>query len=230
MTTNNPKNLVPKFFDKTSLTYEKIVKYATFGKDNLWKKEILKEIKTGISFLDLACGTGILTRKIAEKFPNAKIIGVDITPSYLEVAKKKSSMNKNIFFINQDAEKLNLETKFDYIVSSYIPKYCKPQILVKKCIDHLNLDGQIIFHDFTYPKNNFVRLFWNFYFVLLNLTGYFIPNWKVAFKELPKLIKSSNWLEIYSNEMKKNGLEVNYRYFTWHSCAILIGKKSKKIT
>jgi len=47
--------------------------------------------------LDLACGTGILTREIAEKFPNAKIVGIDITKSYLDVAKENSnSENKNL--------------------------------------------------------------------------------------------------------------------------------------
>jgi len=47
------------------------------------------------------------------------------------------------------------------------------KFLIKNCIEHLNVDGKIILHDFTYPKNYFVRkygifilnyfIFWDFY-------------------------------------------------------------------
>ncbi len=223
---NNPKNLIPLFFNKTSSTYDTVVNYTTFGKDKFWKKKILDYIKVGEYFLDLACGTGILTREIAQKFPLAKITGIDITPNYLEIAKKNSGMYKNIFYLQQDAENLDLNAKFDCIVSSYIPKYCKPDLLMEKCIDHLKPNGIIILHDFTYPKNKFVRSLWEFYFVILNLIGYLIPSWKKAFKELPKLIKQSNWLEHYSNEMKRRGFEVNHQFLTLQSSAILTGKKT----
>jgi len=81
MLAESAKNLVPKFFDETGTTYDGVVSYGTLGKDRYWKKKILEQISDGSSFLDLACGTGILTRKIAEKFPKAKIVGIDITKS-----------------------------------------------------------------------------------------------------------------------------------------------------
>ncbi len=225
MTVDNPKNLVPKFFDNTSTSYDKVAVLATFGKDRYWKKEILKHIQKGTNILDLACGTGILTRKLAEKFPNSKIIGLDITQSYLEIAKRNSFKYTNISFIRQDAEKLNLDKKFDCIVSSYIPKYCKPELLVQRCLSHLNSGGKIILHDFIYPKNRIIGNLWDLYFILLNFVGNFISTWKEAFVELPRLIKSSSWLELYAKEMKRNGLEVKYQYLTWNSSAILVGKK-----
>lgn len=222
----SPKNLVPRFFNETASTYDKVAFWATFGRDRYWKREIVNQISDGNSFLDLACGTGILTRDIAKKFPHSKIIGVDVTQSYLEIAKKNSASFKNISFVNQDAEKLNLDRKFDCITSSYIPKYCNPDLLVSKCVDHLNNNGKIIFHDFVYPKNVIVRGLWNFYFVLLNFVcHFFIPSWKKAFSELPALIRSSSWFADYKNAMIKNSLKVSYQYLTWNSSAILVGKK-----
>jgi demethylmenaquinone methyltransferase/2-methoxy-6-polyprenyl-1,4-benzoquinol methylase len=225
LTIENPKNLVPKFFDNTSKSYDKVAVLATFGKDRYWKNEILKNIQGSI-FLDLACGTGILTRKIAESFPNSKIIGLDITQSFLKVAKRNSTMYKNISFVHQDAEKLSLDTKFDCIVSSYIPKYCNPSLVIPRCISHLNSGGKIILHDFTYPQNRVIGTLWDMYFVVLNFAGNFIPTWKKAFAELPKLIKSSSWLELYEKEMRRNGLVVKSEHLTWNSSAILIGKKA----
>ncbi len=221
--TESNKELVPKFFDRTSESYDKIVSRTTLGKDSYWKKEILKKIPKCDSILDLACGTGILTQQIAQKIPNAKIVGVDVTPSYLEIAKKKLASNPNISFVQQDAEKLNLNTKFDCITSSYIPKYCTAEILVKTCLNHLKPGGKIILHDFTYPKNILVRKIWNLFFVILNRLGKYAPDWKEVFVELPKLIRSSTWVEEYETSMRKNGLIVERQSLSWGTSAILTG-------
>ena len=151
------KNLVPKFFDETGTTYDDVVSYGTLGKDKYWKRKMLEQISDGSSFLDLACGTGILTREIAKKFSNSKIVGIDITKSYLDVAKENSSHFDNISFTLDDAEEFKLDSRFDCITASYLPKYCDPEILVKNCITHLKPGGKIIFHDFTHPKNLVVR-------------------------------------------------------------------------
>ncbi len=63
MLIESAKNLVPKFFDETGATYDGVVSYGTLGKDKYWKRKILEQISNGNSFLDLACGTGILTRE-----------------------------------------------------------------------------------------------------------------------------------------------------------------------
>ena len=225
MLTESAKNLVPKFFDETGTTYDGVVSYGTLGKDKYWKNKILQQISDGNSFLDLACGTGILTREIAKKFPSARIVGIDITKSYLNVAKQNSNYFDNISFILDDAEKFKLNSKFDCITGSYLPKYCDPEILVKNCITHLKPGGKIIFHDFTYPENLAVRVLWNIFLTFLRLVGCFIPSWKDALIGLPKLIRSTKWLNSYSYVMKKSGLMVNHQYLTCGASAILTATK-----
>lgn len=224
MIEQSPKDLIPRFFDDTANTYDKVACWATFGKDTYWKQEIIAKIENASSILDLACGTGILTRKIAKRFPQSEILGIDISKSYLEIAEKNSLSISNISFLYCDAENLNLNKKFDCICSSYIPKYCNPENLVKKLILHLNPKGKVILHDFTYPKNNLVKMLWNSYFILLNFIGTFIPTWKYAFVELPKLIKKSNWVNSYKQEFERNGFDVKVQKLTWNSSAILFAK------
>lgn len=223
--TESPKKLVPKFFEKTAKSYDRVVFGTTFGKDNYWKKEILKKIPSVNTVLDLACGTGILTRLIADANPNAKIIGVDITQNYLDVTKINSQNYDNITYLNQDAEKLELDLKFDCITSSYLPKYCDAETLVKACTKHLKNNGKIVFHDFIYPKNKFVRSLFELYFVVLNAIGVFIPSWKEVFSELPKLIRSTTWLDDYEKVMIENGLKTEQKFLTFGSSVILVGKK-----
>lgn len=219
----SPKDLIPSFFNNTANSYDKIVKWTTFGRDKVWKSEILKHLSNEKKVLDLACGTGILTKQIAEKIPDAKIIGVDITTSYLEKARRKLNLYQNILFVNQDAEKLDLGERFDCITASYLPKYCESTILIKNCIEHLNVGGKIILHDFTYPKNRFMRTMWNFYFNILCLIGFFIPDWKKVFADLPHLIRETDWVNEYENTMKNMGLNVYKQDLTWGSSTIIVG-------
>jgi demethylmenaquinone methyltransferase/2-methoxy-6-polyprenyl-1,4-benzoquinol methylase len=221
----NPKDYVPQFFNETSNSYDRIVHWTTFGKDSLWKNKILEQLSNENTVLDLACGTGILTKQIAQKIPQAEIVGVDITKTYLEKAKKKLNSYPNISFVYSDAEKLNLGRKFDCITASYLPKYCDPTILIKICLEHLNDGGKIILHDFTYPKNRFIRKMWDLYFKVLQFTGFFIPSWNSVFVDLPHLIRASNWVHEYQKTMKTNGLKTNLQELTWGSSAILTGTK-----
>ncbi len=226
MLKENPKDLVPQFFNDTSNSYDKIVNYTTFGKDSFWKHKMLEQLFNEKTVLDLACGTGILTKQIAEKLPHAEIVGVDVTKNYLEKAKNKLLSYQNISFINQDAEKLNLGKKFDCITASYLPKYCIADVLVKNCIEHLSAaGGKIILHDFTYPKNRFVRKMWDFYFKVLYLLGFFIPNWKNVFVDLPQLIRTTNWVKEYQDVMRDYGLKTHTQELTWGSSTIVIGIK-----
>ena len=225
MIKESPKDLVPMFFNDTSNSYDKIVNYTTFGKDSFWKRKILEQLSTEKTVLDLACGTGILTKQIAEKLPHAEITGVDVTKSYLEKAKEKLISFQKISFVNQDAEKLNLGKKFDCITASYLPKYCVSDVLVKNCIKHLNDGGKIVLHDFTYPKNKLIQKLWNFYFKVLYLVGFFIPNWKQVFLDLPNLIRTTNWVEDYKETMKNYGLKIHTQDLTWGSSTIIVGTK-----
>ena len=225
MAIDNPKELIKQFFDTTSKSYEKVVNWTTLGRDSYWKQEIIKKIPDCRSLLDLACGTGILTFKIAKTFPFVTIIGVDITEGYLAEAKMKLKSDHKIIFILDDAEKINLDLKFDCITSSYIPKYCNADILITKCLSHLNQNGKIILHDFTYPQNQIMKRLWDSYFHFLKIVGHFFPNWKSVFENLPKIIKSSNWLTEYENAMKRKGLDVKIQPLTMYSSAILVGTK-----
>ncbi|MFM7796325.1 MAG: methyltransferase domain-containing protein, partial [Candidatus Nitrosotenuis sp.] len=204
---HSPKDLAPKFFSDTASTYDLVANYATLGQDRKWKSQIIEKI-SGKSILDLACGTGILTRMIAQKFPDSQILGIDISENYLDLAIQNSQSYTNISYQIQDAEKLNLDRKFDCIVSSYVPKYCNAKVLAQKIHEHLNPNGVAILHDFAYPKNFLVRKLWTALFALLRISGMFLPSWSFAFAELPKLIKSSNWIEQYQKELHLQGFDL----------------------
>ena len=62
-----------------------MVSVATFGIDCRWKHRILTLLpENPARILDLACGTGILTVAIARKYPQCRVVGVELRDEYLQ--------------------------------------------------------------------------------------------------------------------------------------------------
>ena len=76
-------------------------------------------IKSGYTVLDLACGTGLVTKKILTKVGRGQVYGVDSSTSALDIAKKWVGKKQNIHFILGDAETIQFDTKFDVITCQY---------------------------------------------------------------------------------------------------------------
>lgn len=80
----------------------------------------LAKIKRGDSVLDVACGTGAVTKKISKKVgASGMVIGTDVSQIAIKVAKKWAGPNKNLDFVVADAEKLFFGKNFDVITCQY---------------------------------------------------------------------------------------------------------------
>ena len=78
------------------------------------------ELRRGERVLDVACGTGIVTRLAAERVgPDGAVAGLDINPAMLAVARSVRSSGAAIEWHEASAESLPLaEGSFDVVVSS----------------------------------------------------------------------------------------------------------------
>jgi len=72
-----------------------------------------------IDVIDLGCGTGTLSLKIKEFFPNAQITCMDMTKNMLELAKTKLSEYENIEYILENFYTFNFNKKYDVVISSF---------------------------------------------------------------------------------------------------------------
>ena len=95
---------------------------------------------------DLGCGTGLLTEEIRKKYPRARIVGVDLAPGMIEVAKSKVPGAE---FIEVDAEELPFErSSFDLLVSSSSFQWMDAEKVVREAGRVLKPGGQLIFSTF----------------------------------------------------------------------------------
>lgn len=120
-----------QFFSGNAATYDKIATFSTLGLDRLWKRKVLNKIpKTSKRILEQASGTGILTCRIAQRFPKGHITGVELHEEYLAIAREKARKLSNVEFIHGRAEEVMVEGEVDCIVSAYLAKYVDLNLLV----------------------------------------------------------------------------------------------------
>jgi demethylmenaquinone methyltransferase / 2-methoxy-6-polyprenyl-1,4-benzoquinol methylase len=228
--TTDRLDLVRKFFMGTGASYDRIVNLCTLEIDRLWKRKILSKLPRHPGrILDLACGTGILTFKLASVYPSAQVLGVDVTPEYLHFARLKAEGQHtgNAEFVLSRAEDFILDQQFDCIVSSYLAKYADLDVLTANAVKMLRRGGVIVAHDFVYPQNSAVACLWGLYFKLLRTAGSRIyPEWKAAFEGLPDLVRTSVWVQGFKGQLHEKGFsDVTEERLTMGTAAIVTATK-----
>lgn len=221
---------VRKFFNANNVaTYDSVVRYATFGRDKMWKNQIAKMMCNGsftpTAILDLAAGTGILSSILERKSDKFNVYSLDLTLEYLKKAKEKSH---RFYLINSTAELLPFRAEaFDSIVSSYLAKYINVGTVVQECWRVLRHGGKIVFHDFTFPHRPLVKKFWKFHFRVLKCSGHLLKEWAPTFERLDKLIcKTNAWPDDTVLGLKKTGFaKVSCKYHTLGTSAIVYATK-----
>ena len=71
-----------------------------------------------IRIIDLGCGTGTVAKLLGDKFPNSKIVCLDIASKMIEIARYKLSGRKNTEFIVGDFSTVDFKEQFDVVISS----------------------------------------------------------------------------------------------------------------
>jgi demethylmenaquinone methyltransferase/2-methoxy-6-polyprenyl-1,4-benzoquinol methylase len=229
LTISHRHSIIRSFFPGTARSYDTVVNIFTLGLDTYWKREIYKRVPESSRLLDLACGTGIVTMGLAKRFPDAEIVGVDITDDYLQIYRERiRKKNMKAEFILGNAEEVRLDGEFDAIVSSYIPKYVDPDTLLKNIAPHLKSGGVIVLHDFTLPPNRSARALWDLYNRMMNFTGLrLFPEWHEVFDSgLTKLIRDTHWFETFPQSLRDKGFtDIRACHLSFGSAGIIWAKK-----
>jgi len=114
-----------------------------------YKKIFKKFDKNPELVLDLGCGTGNITVKMAQA--GYDMIGIDLSCEMLDIARQKAAdEGLDILFLNQDMTEFELYGTVDAIISTldginYITEDGGLEKLFKLCENYLNPDGIMIF-------------------------------------------------------------------------------------
>jgi trans-aconitate 2-methyltransferase len=100
----------------------------------------LVEVRPNLKVIDLGCGTGELTRQLADKLPGSNVIGLDSSPEMLEKATSYSAPNLHFERGDQGA----LTGEWDLIFSNAALHWSENHAeLIPYLYEHLKPGGQI---------------------------------------------------------------------------------------
>lgn len=105
--------------------------------------------------LDVGCGTGKTTQALLKRFPQAEIIGLDLSPAMIAVAQKQHS-HPQITYCLGDAKSFELESPVDLIFSNAAFQWIyEKDLLIQHLKTLLSPNGQLsasIFGPDTFPE------------------------------------------------------------------------------
>jgi len=136
-------------------------------------KFLLPFINSGLRLLDCGCGPGTITLDLAELVSPGKVIGIDISPAQIEVAKSLQIQRKlrNIRFELGDVNKLKFPSEsFDIVFAHGVIEYLEDPIHAFKELHRvLSKDGILAVRHADWggfllaPENDDVELFFDLF-------------------------------------------------------------------
>ena len=229
-------DVVYRFFSGTGFSYDRVVNLWTCGFDRYWKRCIIGRIHADSqNILDQACGTGILTLRIARAFPDSRVIGVELRDEYLAFARAKvgrTGQGNVRLLLGRAEEVVPEEEAFDCITSSYLAKYADLETLLANAGRMLRPGGLLLLHDFTYPTSPWFRCLWRTWFRLMQAVGdRLFPEWRTVFHELPDFLRQTRWLPQTLALLRRQGfVDISSTSLTCGTSALVSARKSGRST
>jgi ubiquinone/menaquinone biosynthesis methyltransferase len=86
-------------FTRVATEYDQATRAMSLGRDRIWKRRLVSLLPnvTAPNCVDLACGTGDVTAELAARYPLGRILGIDLTPAMLEVARSRCPQSRVSF-------------------------------------------------------------------------------------------------------------------------------------
>ena len=141
----------------------KMLKIEKLLVNSRWsKKRVLKlasklldfiELDNKTDFLELGCGNGLVSKYLARNY-SSSVIGIDVDPEQIELARKGTNNTPNIRFLEADATNLPLDdSSFDVVLSFGVFHHILNwQDALKEIKRVLRPGGYFVYADLVYPE------------------------------------------------------------------------------
>ncbi len=206
------KETAGRIFDGLAKSYERTLDLATLLQDRYWKRWLLSRAALTRSdrVLDIGCGTCVLEESL--EGTGCGVVGLDLTLEMLRRGKSKKLACAEVL-LEGDAEALPFpDDSFDVIVSCYVVKYCDSETFAAEVARALRPGGRLVMYDFARPRGTAFPFLALYTYGMLGLAGRLLEHLdsgvSYTFKELPRIIRNSNWSDSLPSSLVRNGLEL----------------------
>lgn len=178
------QELVTPLFDLIAPGYDRFTRAFSYGMDARWKRQLVGWLardmgaERALSVLDVACGTGDLAVATVRALPQARVHGIDVSLSMLEIARSRVDRRAQdrLSFAFGDFMKLEAESaSLDVVTAGYaIRNAPDPQLALGELARVLRPGGRLYVLDFYRPAP---RLWRGLYLAYLRAAGAAVGWW-----------------------------------------------------
>jgi demethylmenaquinone methyltransferase / 2-methoxy-6-polyprenyl-1,4-benzoquinol methylase len=203
---------VQEMFDRIAGRYELLNALMSAGLNRIWNKKALQAtgLRPGGRALDLACGTGSLTRDLAKRVGSeGYVLGMDFSKEMIGAAKKRPA--SNVEYLLGDATDLQgvEDGSFDAATIAYgarnIPNL---DALFGEMARAVRPGGRVVCLEIARPRGRFFATFYGLWFDrLVPWLGAKVSGDAWAYSYLPESVKAFVAPGELAEIMRRNGLQ-----------------------
>jgi ubiquinone/menaquinone biosynthesis methyltransferase len=209
------RHYVRRLFATIADRYDLITVLLSGGADARWKRRIvsMSDAGPGVRALDLACGTGDIAFALAAR--GASVIGLDITPRMIELARARGrettgprSPASGPRFLVGDMLALPFEdARFDLVTTGYgIRNVPDIDAALREIGRVLRPGGRFLSLDFNRPPNGLVRAVYLGYLTIVGSTlGWILHRDPDTYRYIPESIRRYPGAEAIVRRIEAHG-------------------------
>ena len=230
---------VGEMFDSIAPAYDFMNTAMTGGMHRYWRDRALKMAAERLGgrqperVLDVACGTGDVSFRLHEVFPDARITGLDLSPGMLKIARGKlaamdAGAREHIDFTEGDSLALPYaDGTFDLVTVAYgVRNFERLEDGYREMRRVLKPGGVLCVVELSEPSNGLVKFFYRLYSRhVIPFVGKMISHDTRAYSYLPESIAACPQRGDMTSLMTKAGFaDTEHRSLTLGVVTIYLGR------
>ena len=227
--------MVADVFHSVAAKYDIMNDVMSFGIHRLWKRFTIdaSNVRPGNKVLDLAGGTGDLTRKFSQAVgPTGKVVLADINDSMIKVGREKLhnlGVVSNVEYVQANAQALPFaENTFDLVTIAFgLRNVTDKDEALRSIYSVLKPGGRLLVLEFSKPEQQWLNKAYDFYsFKILPEMGQLIAGDKESYQYLSESIRMHPDQDTLKQMMETAGFDqVSYTNMTGGIVALHKGFK-----
>jgi demethylmenaquinone methyltransferase/2-methoxy-6-polyprenyl-1,4-benzoquinol methylase len=219
-----------RLFTDLAPRYEMVNQVMSLGQVEGWRRYAAAQalVPSGGRVLDVAAGEGGLTRAVANRWPTARIIGVDFTSEMVRLGRARTNCHK-MGWIEGDALSLPFpDAHFDAVVNGFMLRnVVDVEATLAEQTRVVRPGGRVVCLEMTWPKNPLFRPIFRIYFGgLVPLVGWLLTGRMYAYRYLPRSVEEFLNPDELTKVMEGVGLcMIEYRLLNFGTVAVHVGVK-----
>lgn len=202
--------------------YDRMNHTLSLGLDRRWRRVAAACVENRpVRVLDLACGTGDFSLELSRRFPGVELLGVDVTPAMLEIAKGKCAGAKMDFTLADATDLSALPAGgFSLCACAFgfrnFPDRPKALGEVRRV---LASGGELLVLEFFRPASALLGRLVSAWISLL--AWFFARRSAAAYKYLRESVKAMDSVEAFIDHASRKGFRLLSRRFMFPCCTCL---------